>query len=336
VVPDSKGKRMNTRFDALVAVLVSGGVLSLQPATGAPAQPFPSKTVRYLMPQTPGSAADTIGRIIAEGLTQVFGQPVIVDNRTGAAGNIGAEIAARAPADGYTIVQVSLTHAVNATLYRNLSYDLLRDFSPVTQLASAPSIVLVHSSLPVKSLPELVKLAKARPGGINYASAGSGSATFFSTELFKIQAGIDLLHVPYRGGGEALNSILAGETSVYFAPVATSLPHVRAGRVRGLAVTTAKRLPLLADYPTVAETGFAGYESGSWYGLMVPLKTPRETVTIIRNAAIMVLNKPEVSRRLIDLGYVLIGDEPAEFAAHIKSEIAKLGKIVQQTGATGY
>ena len=185
-------------------------------AGGVYAQSFPAKTVRYLMPQPPGSGADTIGRIVAAGMAQAFAQNVIVDNRTGAAGNIGAEIAARAPADGYTIVQVSLTHAVNANLYRDLKYDLLRDFSPVIQLASSPSIVVVNPGLAAKNVAELVALAKARPGAINYASAGAGSATFLSTELFKIQAGINLLHVPYRGGGEAITAVIAGETAVYF------------------------------------------------------------------------------------------------------------------------
>ncbi len=312
------------------AIVIAAGLF----AGSVCAQPFPAKTVRYLMPQPPGSGADTIGRIVADGLSQVFGQNVIVDNRTGAAGNIGAEIAAHAPADGYTIVQVSLTHAVNASLYRNLSYDLLRDFSPVTQLASSPSIVAINPALAAKTVAELVALAKAKPGAINYASAGSGSSTFLSTELFKLTAGINMLHIPYRGGGEAITSVLAGETSVYFSPVSTALPHVRGGKLRALAVTTAKRLPLLADLPTLAEAGYAGAESGSWYGLLVPLKTPPAIIATIRNATLVALNKPETNRRLNELGYVLIGDKPEEFAAHMKSEITKLGNVIKLTGAS--
>ncbi len=314
---------------AVVPLLAAGPL-----AGSSLAQSFPSKTVRYLMPQPPGSGADTIGRIVAAGMAQAFGQNVIVDNRAGAAGNIGAEIGARAPADGYTVVQVSLTHAVNANLYRNLAYDLIRDFNPVIQLASSPSIVVVNPGLAAKDIGELVALAKARPGAINYASAGSGSATFLSTELFKIQAGINLLHVPYRGGGEAITSVIAGETGVYFSPVATALPQVRAGKLRALAVTTAKRLPLLADLPTLAEAGVAGAESGSWYGLLVPLKTPARETAIVRNAALAALKNPDTSRRLIDLGYVIIGDRPDEFAAHMKSEIAKLGNIIRLTGTS--
>ena len=314
---------------AACALAVSG-VFSVRAADAQ----FPVKPVRYLMPQPSGSGADTVGRIVAQGLTQVWGQQVIVDNRTGAAGNIGAEIGARAAPDGYTILQVSLTHAVNASLYRNLAYDLQRDFAPVTQLASSPSVVVVHPSLPVKTIPDLVKLAKAKPGTINYASAGAGSATFLSTEMFKSQAGIDLMHVPYRGGGEAITSVVAGETSVYFAPVSTALPHTRTGKLRALAVTTATRLQLVPDLPTVAETGYPGYESGSWYGLLLPLKTPKERVAAIHAASLQALKLPEVNKRLVDLGYIVIGDRPEQFAAFMKVEIAKLAKIVKQSGAT--
>ena len=295
---------------------------------------YPVKPVRYLMPQPSGSGADTVGRIVAQGLTQVWGQQVIVDNRTGAAGNIGAEIGARAAPDGYTILQVSLTHAVNASLYRNLAYDLRRDFVPVTLLASSPSMVVVHPSLPVKTLADLVKIAKAKPGAINYASAGAGSATFLSTEMFKSQAGIDLLHVPYRGGGEAITSVVAGETSVYFAPVSTALPHVRTGRLRALAVTTAKRLQLVSDLPTVAEAGYPGYESGSWYGLLLPLKTPKAIVAAVHAASLKALALPEVNKRLVDLGYIIVGDQPAQFGAFLKLEIEKLAVVVKQSGAT--
>ncbi len=297
------------------------------------AQPYPVKPLRYLMPQPAGSGADTVGRIVAQGLTQAFGQQVIVDNRTGAAGNIGAEIAARAPADGYTLLQISLTHAVNASLYRNLAYDLVRDFTPVTQLASSPSIVVVHPALPVKSVGDLVKLANAKPGAINYASAGSGSATFLSTELFKGRANVDLVHVPYRGGGEAITSVIAGETSVYFAPLATALEHARSGRLRALAVTTAQRLPLLPALPTLAESGYAGAESGSWYGIVLPVKTPKAAVAAVHAAAIKALNQTDVRKRLLDLGYVIIGDQPDQFAAHIRAEIDILGKIIKRTGA---
>ena len=298
------------------------------------AQGYPAKPVRYLVAFSAGSGADTLGRIVAGGLAQVFGQQVVVDNRTGAAGNIGAEIAAESPPDGYTLFQASQTHATNASLYSNLSYDLVRDFAPVMLLATSPSVVVVHPSLPARSIGELVKLAKARPGALNYSSTGAGSATFLAGEMFKAQAGVDLLHVPYRGGGESLTAVLTGEVSVYFAPLAPTLPLIQQGRVRALAVTTARRLPFLPEYPTVVESGYPGYEIGNWYGLVVPARTSREIISAVRNAAVSAMNNPGVNKRLADLGYVIIGSQPEEFAAHIKSEIEKLGNIIRRVGAS--
>ncbi len=303
-------------------------------ASSAPAQTYPVKPVRYIVPMGAGSGADTIGRIIAGGLSTVSGQQVIVDNRSGAAGNIGADAAAKAPGDGYTLFQVSSTHAINATLYRTLPYDLLRDFTPVTQLASSPSAIVVHPSLPAKTIADLVKLAKARPGEMNYGSTGAGSATFLAAELFKGMAGVNIVHVPYRGGGEALTGIASGEVSVYFAPLAPTLPFIRQGRVRPLAVTTLKRLPQLPELPTVAESGYQGYQAGNWYGIEVPVKTSRELVSAIHTTAIATLNEPATRKRMLDLGYIIVGDQPGEFAAFIKSEIATFAKIIKQTGMT--
>ena len=298
------------------------------------AQSYPAKPVRLLLPSSPGSGSDTIGRIIATGLSQVFNQRVIVENRPGGGSNIGAAMAAQAPADGYTVFQANMAHAVNATLYRKLAYDLLRDFAPVTQLATGPQVIVVHPSLPVKSVPDLVKLAKSRPGALNYASAGTGTPTFLSAELFKGRAGVDMLHVPYKGGGEALNAVVSGETSVYFAPVATGLPQIRQGRLRALAVTSTTRLTLLPEYPTVAETGFPGFEAGNWYGLVVPARTPKDLIATIHSAAIATLKKPDIAKRLSDLGYVAIGSRPEEFGAFMKSEIDKLGAILRKLGVT--
>jgi tripartite-type tricarboxylate transporter receptor subunit TctC len=318
--------------NVIVRVLVGMG--ATWAALDAAAQGYPSKTVRYLVPMSAGSGADTIGRIVAAGMTQVLGQQVIVDNRTGAAGNLGAEVAAKSPADGYTLFQVSSTHATNVSVYRKLAYDLVRDFAPVTQLASSPSILVVHPSLPVKSVAELVKLTRARPGDLNYASTGAGSATFLAAELFKTMAGVNLTHVPYRGGGEAVTAILSGEVSVYFAPMAAMLPHIQRGRVRALAATTARRLDALAQLPTIAESGYAGYQAGNWYGILVPAKTPRELVTAIRNASVNAMNEAATRKRLVDLGYLIVGDQPDAFATFIQSEIATLGKIIKQTGVS--
>ena len=298
------------------------------------AQSYPSRVVHYVVPTPPGSGADVIGRIVASGLAQAFGQQVVIDNKGGGGNNIGAEFAAKAPADGYTLFQVSLTHAVNVTLYRKLGYDLVRDFTPVIQLAASPYIVIVHPSLPAKSIAELVRLAKTRPGAINYASAGTGTSTYLAGELLKEQAAINMLHVPYRGGGEALTSVMSGETSVYFSPLAITLPFLQDKRLRALAVTTPKRLPVVPDYPTVAEAGYPDYVAGNWFGIMLPVKTPRETGTSVREAALATLGNADVAKRLNDLGYVIIGDRPEEFAAHIRSEIDKLGKIIRKAGLT--
>jgi tripartite-type tricarboxylate transporter receptor subunit TctC len=238
-----------------------------------------------------------------------------------------------APADGYTLFQVTFQHSVNVILYRNLSYDLMRDFASVTQIGSSPAIVVVHPSLPAKSITELVKLAKAKPGAIKFGSAGFGSPTFVAAELFKALAGVSLMHVPYRGGGEALIAVLTGEAPLYFAPL-TALPHIRQGRLRPLALTAAKRLPLLPEYPTVAESGYPGYEFGFWHGLMVPAKTPKETIAAIRVAVVAVLNRPDTSERIRDLGYTIVGDQPEEFAQFIRSDIEKWRKIIHEKNIT--
>ncbi len=309
-------------------------VICLASVANGWAQNYPVKVVRYLVPSSAGSGGDVIARIVAAGLSEVFGQQVIVDNRAGAAQNIGAEIAARAPADGYTLLNVSSTLTANVSLYRDLRYDLARDFAPVTQLVLSPHVVVVHPSLPVKSIGDLVGLAKAKPGAINYASGGFGGATFVPAELFKWMAGVNLLHVPYKGGGPALTAILSGEISVYFAPLATVLPHIRQGRLRAVAVTSAQRFPLLPELPTVAAAGVPGYDFSNWFGLMVPIKTPTGTITLIHRAIVTALNKPDVGKRLNDLGCVPVGNQPEEFAAYIKTEIAILAELFRKLGVT--
>ncbi len=300
-------------------------------ATSAPAlaQNYPTKVVRLLIPFSAGSGSDTIGRIYAGGMAESLGQPMIVENRAGAAGNIGAEVAARAPADGYTLFLVNMAHAVNVTMYRKLAYDPLRDFVPVSLLATGPAILVTHPSLPVRSVKDLVALAKARPGAINHSSAGVGTFTFLAAEMFKRQAAIDMLHVPYRAGGEALTAVIAGETSVYFSPAAGALPQVKQGRLRPLAVTSLKRIALMPELPTVAESGYPKFESGNWYGVVFPARTPRDIVERIHKTSVAAINSAAISKRLQDLGFVLIANSPEEFSAFFRAEIEAWGKIVR-------
>lgn len=291
------------------------------------AQSYPSKVIRLLVPGSAGSGQDVLGRIIAPGMSQTLGQQIIVDNRPGASGKIGAEIAARSAPDGYTALVINIAHALFAGTARNPSYDLLRDFAPVTQLVGSPNVVVVHPSLPVKSVGELVKLAKARPGAINYSSAGPGSSTFIAAEVFRSMTGIDIVHVPYNGGGPAVAAVVSGEVSLYFAPFATSLPHIRQGRLRALAVTTSQRMPVTPELPTVAEVGIRGYEFSNWYGLVVPARTPTEIIATLQNAAASVLKRADIRKSISDLGGIPVGSRPEEFGAYIKSQSASLAKI---------
>ncbi|HEV7803551.1 MAG TPA: tripartite tricarboxylate transporter substrate binding protein, partial [Burkholderiales bacterium] len=283
----------------LLLKLFACGCIAAVQAPIAMAQSYPSRVVRYVVSDSPGSGLDTLARIVAEGLTS-NGYQIVVDNRPGAGGNIGAEVVARAAPDGYTMGQIATTHAVNATLYKSLAYDLVRDFTPVTQLASIPSIAVVPASSAAKTIADLVKLAKARPGELTYASAGTGTCTFLAGELFKTQAGVDLLHVAYKGGPPAVTSVLSGETAVYFAPLSAALPQVRAGKLRALGVSTPQRLPLLPEFPTIAEAGVPDYRFSCWYGLVAPAKTPRAIVNTIHAAVLKVLADPAAQKRLTD------------------------------------
>jgi len=314
-----------------VVSLIACGGLTAALSGAAWAQNYPNKPVRVIVASSAGSNPDTVGRVVASGLAQVFGQQVIVDNRAGAGGNIGAEVAARAPADGYTLFLAHTNHSINATLYRKLAYDITGDFAPVTLLALSPFVVVVHPSLPAKSVRELLNIARARPGDLNYASAGTGSGTYFAAEYFNGLGKVRMAHVPYTGGGPALTSILAGETTVYFTPIATGLPHLRSGRLRALGVTAPKRLARLPEVPPIAET-LPGYEVMAWAGLMVPARTPGEVVEAVHQAAVAVLGRPEISKRLEDLGYLVGSSRPGDMQAYVKAEIDKYAAIIRQVG----
>jgi tripartite-type tricarboxylate transporter receptor subunit TctC len=295
----------------------------------AHAQAYPDRTISYIVPSSPGSSPDIVGRIMADGLGRILGAPVVVLNRSGAGGTIGAAAAAKAAPDGYTILQANTNHSFSQTFYKNLGYDLEHDFTPVGRFASAFYIITAHPRLGVRTLPELIAKAKAAPGKLNYASGGIGAATFIVTEVLKAQASIDLVHVPYAGGGPALASILSGVTDVYGSPYATAKPFVEAGKLVGLAVTSAARIPYLANVPTVAET-LPGYEVTTWYGLMLPAGTPLAVRDRIQSAATQAIGMAETRRRFEELGYVTIEDTPDEFAGFLHQDIEKMAGLINQ------
>lgn len=316
-----------TTLKLLSAAFVCG-ILMMQTAADGWAQAYPTKPVRYMVPSSPGSSVDTIGRIVADGLTEALGQQVIVENRAGAGGNIGAALAAKTAPDGYTVVQVNNNHTTNVTLYKKRGYDLMRDFAPVTKLAVSPYVLVVHPSLPVKSVGDLIKLAKAKPGAITYASAGVGSGTFMVAELFKSQAKLDMLHIPYVGGGPALTAVMSGEALLYGAPMATALPQIKAGRLRALGVSTETSMPLLPGVPPITAT-VPDFEFSAWAGLLVPANTPKEIIATLRAASLKALKSPKIDKRLSDLGFSVVVSQPEELVKFMKTEIAKMAKLIR-------
>ena len=303
-------------------------------APGVSAQTFPFKPIRWVVPSSPGGSADAVTRVVADGVTKVLSQRVVVENRAGASGNIGADNVAKSPPDGYTWIMMNNAQAANVSLYKNLTYDLLRDFAPVMQVDSSPHVVVVHPTLPVKSIGELVKLAKAKPGALDYASAGLGTVTFLAAELFKADAGVNLTHVPYKGGGESLTSIVGGETIVYFSPLPVALPLIRQGRLRALAVTSKKRVPLVPDIPTIAESGYPKYEFNLWNGLLVPARTPKETIAAIHGAVSAALKAPETNKRLSEMSSTIVASQPGEYGAFLKSEVDSIAAVVRKLNLT--
>ena len=300
---------------------------------GACAQAFPTKPVRLIVPSAAGGSTDTISRILGQKLTAALGQAVVVDNRAGAGGNIAAEIVAKSPPDGYTLLIPYGGYAINPTLDKKLSFDPVRDFEPVIQICSVTGILVVHPSLPVKTVRELIALAKARPGQLNFASAGSGTVIHLAGELFKTMANVDIVHVPYRGSGPALNDLLGGQVAMMFANMPGTIQHVRTGRLRVLAVNSARRSPLLPEVPTVAEAAVPGYEASTWFGVLAPAATPKEIVAKLNTEIARVLGTPEMAEYFSNEGAVAVGGPPAQFGVFIKTEIEKWGKVVRASGA---
>ncbi|HYK15406.1 MAG TPA: tripartite tricarboxylate transporter substrate binding protein [Burkholderiales bacterium] len=298
------------------------------------AQSYPSKSIRYVVPYAPGGSTDIVARVLALKLSEAMGQQVVVDNRPGAGGAIGADIVAKSPPDGYTMVTaVTSIMAINQFLYRKLPYDPEKDFAPVTQVGSLPLILVIHPSLPAKNVREFIAIAKAKPGQLNYGSSGVGTATHMTTELFKAMAGVDLVHIPYKGSGQVMGDVIGGQLALIFDQIVSSLPHVQGGKLRMLAITSAKRFPSLPDLPTIAESGVPGYESISWAGVAVPAGTPKEIVARLHAEIVKVLAMPDIRERFLRDGIETIGSTPEQFSEHIRRERIKWAKVVKDSGA---
>jgi len=300
----------------------------------AVAQPYPSKPIRLVVPFPPGGSLDVVARAIGQKLTEAWGQPVVIDNRPGAGGNIGADLVAKSAPDGYTILEGALsTHAVNVSLYSKLPYDPVRDFAPITLVAITPNVLVVNPSFPVNSVPELIAYAKAHPGALSFGSGSNGSAGHLAGELFKSEAGVDMVHVPYKGGAPALQALLAGDTQLMFDNLANSTAQLKAGKLKALAVTTAKRSSLAPELPTLAETGLPGFDIYTWWGFMAPAGTPKEIVAKWNAEVTRILSTPEMKAFFAQQGAEPAPTTPEQFAALIKGEIPKYARIIKASGA---
>ena len=302
-------------------------------AGAASAQSYPSKPVRVVIPWPPGGSNDVVGRIVTQKVGENVGQQFIVDNRAGAAGSIGADVVAKAPPDGYTLMVHSTSHVGNAHLYKKLPYDTLKDFTGVALLAAQPGALTIHPSLPVKTVKEFIALAKARPGTINYSSSGNGSAPHLSMELLVAMTGIKIVHVPYKGGAPQVTALVSGETQASLATVSTVLVHVQSGRLRALGVSSAKRSATMPDVPTIAEAGVPGYEMSPWIGVFVPTGTPKELIAKLNSEINRALKAPDVSNLLSSNALDALGGTPEEFDVRIKADYEKYAKLIKLTGA---
>jgi tripartite-type tricarboxylate transporter receptor subunit TctC len=305
-------------------VLVGGGAAS--------AQPYPSRPVRIIVPQSPGASTDITARLVAQGLNEALKQPVIVDNRPGSSGIAGTEMVARAAPDGYTLMVVASSFSINPALGRQLPYDSIRDFTTVTQLSKFPNMLVAHPSTPVKTLQDVITLARAKPGQVTYASAGVATGTHMTAELLRYMTSIDLLHVPYKGGGPALTAAMGGQTQLLIGTSVGLLPHTRSGKLRAIAVTGAKRSAAAPEVPTFAESGVPGYEHEPWNGMFGPARMPKAVLAKINAEVIRVLNSPEVRKVLEGDGADVVGSTPEQFAVVLKVEIAKWTKVAKAAG----
>ena len=309
-------------------------LLALAIAAPAFAQSFPSRPVRFVVPFSPGGSVDTLARTFSPKLADALGQQIVVDNRPGGNGDIGMLIVARAPADGHTIVLGYIANlAIAPSLQAKMPYDPVKDFAPITQPASSPNVLTAHPSVPAKNLKELIALAKASPGKLSFASTGVASVGHLTGELINNLAGIKITHVPYKGSGQAVTDILGGHVNIMYSGFSSTLAHIKAGKLRALAVTGPKRSPALSEVPTIAEQGFPGVEATAWYGVLAPAGTPKLVITRLHGDLVKILRQPDVVQRLDGLGFEIAATTPEQFGAYIRSEIKKWAKVVKASGA---
>ncbi|MDN4588059.1 ABC transporter substrate-binding protein [Xenophilus aerolatus] len=294
---------------------------------------YPNKPVRLVVPYPPGGPTDIVARLVAQKLSDAMGQQFVIDNRPGAGGNPGAELVARSPADGYTLVVATTAHAINPSLFKNLGYSLSKDFAPVSQLTSGPLVIVANPQLPAKNVAELIALAKARPGELNFASSGNGQSTHLSAELFAAMAGVKMNHIPYKGSAPALTDTMGGQTQLMFDTMLSAMPHVKAGKLKALAVTSAMRSPVAPDLPTVAESGLPGYEAIAWNGLLAPAGTPPEVVARLNAELKKVLAAPDVKDKFEAQGFAAAWNAPEDFGRFMAAEVDKWAKVVKVSGA---
>jgi tripartite-type tricarboxylate transporter receptor subunit TctC len=311
-----------------------GAALLLAMTAASQAQNWPSHPVRFIIPFPAGGSTDIVGRVIADKLAQSLGQPFVIDNRGGAGGTTGSDVAAKSPPDGYTmLIGTSSTHAIASSLYGKLPYDQARDFAPVTLIGTATILLAVHPSVGVKSVRELIALAKAKPALLTFASSGNGSVSHLTGEYFKSQAGIEMQHIPYKGDTPMITDLVGGRVSLAFGTAVAFLPYVQSGKLNALAVTNAKPSPVAPNLPTVAESGLPGFEALQWFGILMPAGTPREIVARLNAEILKVLRMPDVRERFQSMGIEIAGDTPEQFAAFMRAETVKWAKVVKESGA---
>lgn len=300
----------------------------------ADAQQYPGKPLRMVVPYAAGGGVDIVARSVSQELSKRIGQPIVVENRTGAGSNIGSDHVAKAAPDGYTLLMASPANAINMSLYRTMPYDTLRDLVPVALVGAVPSVLVVNPSLPVKTVSELVALAKAKPGTLHYGSGGNGTSEHLSAEMFKAMVGVEIVHIPYKGGANAMTDVIGGQIAMMFSNMLGAMPHIRSGKLKAIAIADSRRSPSLPDVPTFAESGYKDYEVSVWWGVMAPAGTPPSVIALLNREIVASLGAAELRERLDGMGARIIGGTPEQFGAFIASEISRWARAVQTSGAT--